>query len=178
MIGQTGHVFHYWLGQKSTLVFSFVMSCNPDHSTKQKYMQTPNSEHQTPNSEHQTLNSEHQTLNSKPQTVTLDQIAIHSGLNLSIWISLLHPYISYCLIVLVVLTLAYVPWLLYPFLYCLTLVPFWMYLAMTLPSCLMFCLARNYKVPTTCNHSAVWISKSSGYIPCTIKTCPHSDSVS
>ena len=68
-------------------------------------------------------------------------MAIHLGPDLSIWITLLHPYISYCLIVLVVLALAYVPLLLYPSLYCLALVPFRMYLAMTLPTRLMFRLA-------------------------------------
>ena len=44
------------------------------------------------------------------------------------------------------------------------------------PSCLMSCLAQNYKVPVSCNYSAVCILKSSGSIPCTIKTHPHSDS--
>ena len=31
---------------------------------------------------------------------------------------------------------------------------------------------------TSCNYSAVWISKSSGSFPCTIKTHPYSDSIS
>ena len=47
-------------------------------------------------------------------------------------------------------------------LYCLALVPFWMYLAVTLPTYLVFHLTWNYKVPVSCIYSAVWISKLSG----------------
>ena len=60
------------------------MSCNPNHSkhsAKQRYVQTPNSD----------------TLNTELQNTTPNQIMIHPGPNLCIWISLLHPYISYCL---------------------------------------------------------------------------------
>ena len=49
------------------------------------------------------------------------------------------------LIVFIVLTLAYVPLLLNPLLYCLALVPFQMYLAMTLPSRLMSVLLETIK---------------------------------
>ena len=106
-----------------------VMTHNPDHSH--------NSECTWPNC----ANSELWTSNTKLRNVTPNRIAIHSHPDLSIGISLLHPYISHCLIVLVDLALAYVPWLLYPSLYCPALVPFQMYFAMTLPSHLMFCLA-------------------------------------
>ena len=81
----------------------------------------------------QKRNSETQLRNATP-----NRIVIHIGPDLSIWITLLHPYVSYCLIVLVVLALTYVSLLLYPSLYCLTLVPFRMYLTMTLLTRLMF----------------------------------------
>ena len=60
---------------------------------------------------------------------------------------------------LVVLTLTNDP---NPSPFCLTLVPFCMYLVIFLPPHLMSCLAQNYKVPVSCNYSAVYISKSSG----------------
>ena len=121
-------------------------------------------------------NSKLQTSDTELRNVTPNRIAIHLGPDLSIWITLLHPYVSYCLIVLVVLALTYALLLLYPSLYCLTLVPFQMYLVMTLLTHLMFCLTWNYKVPVSCNYSTVQISKLSGSIPCTIKTCRHSAS--
>ena len=58
--------------------------------------------------------------------------------------------LSYCLVILVILVVlvvlvhAYVP---NPSLYCLALVPFQVYLTMTLLICLVFCLTWNYKVP-------------------------------
>ena len=152
--------------QDEVLKGNTVTSHNPDHSH--------NSQSTWPNEDMH--NSKLQTLNSELWNIALNWIAIHSGPDLSIWISLLHLYIVYCLIVLVVLTITYVPWLLYPSLYYLALVLFWMYLAMTLPSHLMFYLAWNYKVPVSCNHSTVRILKSSGSIPCAIKTHPHSAS--
>ena len=72
-------------------------------------------------------NSELRTSNTELWSIAPNWIVIHLGPDLSIWISLLHPYVSYCFIVLVVLTLAYVPLLLYPSPYCLALVPFRMY---------------------------------------------------
>ena len=119
-------------------------------------------------------NSELQTSDTELRNVTPNQIAIHLGPDLSIWITLLHPYVSYCLIVLVVLALTYALLLRYPSLYCLTLVPFQMYLVMTLLTHLMFCLTWNYKVPVSCIYSAVWTLKLSGSNSCMIKTCPHS----
>ena len=86
--------------------------------------------------------------------------------------------LSYCLeilVVLVVLTLAYVR---NPPLYCLALVLFRMYLAKTLPTCLMFCLAWNYKVLVSCIYSTIRISKLSGSSLRAIKSRTHSDSCS
>ena len=124
----------------------------------------------------------HITLNSKPRTLN-SEMQLQAKLwytlacpDLFIWITLLHPCVSYCLIILVVLTLAYDLLLLYPILYCLTLVPFRMYFTMTLLTHLVFCLAWNYKVPVSCIYSTVRILKSSGSNSCASKSRSHSAS--
>ena len=131
-----------------------VMSCNLDHSKHSAEWRYANSKHWTPN--------------SKLQTVTLNQITIHSDHVLCIWFSLLHPYMSYCLYCSHsrICSVTPVPLTLLSHTCSIPNVPHYD------PSISSHvCLAWNYKVPVSCNYSAVRISKSSGSNSCHY-SCP------